>query len=191
MRNAVFFFLVTLLISGLPFAQEAPPAKEVMAGDELVQEKGFFAGTWIHPDADITRYSKLYLWDAVFQFREGGETSSGTTIGTSRGDQAPYAVRDESKKKFEQVVSDSFVKALGQSKIFEVVDEVGPNTLIVRAAVLDIVSDVPPTLHSISMDAPLRPDVPERCSDRAEILEQAPESESGGFAVPLVLEVDG
>ena len=34
-------------------------------------------------------------------------------------------------------------------------------------------------------------DVPERCSDRAEILEQAPESESGGFAVPLVLEVDG
>jgi hypothetical protein len=150
MRNAVFFFLVTLLIAGLPFAQEAAPAKEVTGGDELVQKKGFFAGTWVHPDADITRYSKLYLWDAVFQFREGGETSSGTTIGTSRGDQAPYAVRDESKKKFEQVVSDSFVKALGQSKIFEVVDEVGPNTLIVRAAVLDIVSDVPPTRTGVN-----------------------------------------
>jgi aspartyl-tRNA(Asn)/glutamyl-tRNA(Gln) amidotransferase subunit C len=52
------------------------------------------------------------------------------------------------------------------------------------------VSDVPPTFHSIPIDAPLRPDVPERCSDRAEIFEQAPESESGGFAVPLVLEVD-
>jgi Asp-tRNA(Asn)/Glu-tRNA(Gln) amidotransferase C subunit len=32
--------------------------------------------------------------------------------------------------------------------------------------------------------------MPERCSDRSEILEQAPESESGGFAVPLVLEVE-
>jgi len=52
------------------------------------------------------------------------------------------------------------------------------------------VSDVPPTLHSIPMDAPLRPDVPVRCSDRAETLAQAPESEAGGFAVPLVLEVD-
>ena len=52
------------------------------------------------------------------------------------------------------------------------------------------VSDVPPTFHSIPMDAPLRPDVPARCSDRSEILAQAPRSEAGGFAVPLVLEVD-
>ena len=52
------------------------------------------------------------------------------------------------------------------------------------------VSEVPPTLHSIPMDAPMRPDVPARCSDRAEILAQAPQTEAGGFAVPLVLEVD-
>jgi aspartyl-tRNA(Asn)/glutamyl-tRNA(Gln) amidotransferase subunit C len=52
------------------------------------------------------------------------------------------------------------------------------------------VSNVPPTFHSIPMDAPLRPDVPERCSDRSEILAQAPETEAGGFAVPLVLEVE-
>jgi aspartyl-tRNA(Asn)/glutamyl-tRNA(Gln) amidotransferase subunit C len=52
------------------------------------------------------------------------------------------------------------------------------------------VSEVPPTFHSIPMDAPLRPDVPERCSDRSETLAQAPASEGGGYAVPLVLEVD-
>lgn len=52
------------------------------------------------------------------------------------------------------------------------------------------VSDVPPTFHSIPMSAPLRRDVPVRCSDRSETLAQAPESEAGGFAVPLVLEVD-
>ncbi len=53
------------------------------------------------------------------------------------------------------------------------------------------VSDVPPTFHSIPMDAPLRRDVPERCADRAETLAQAPASEAGGYAVPLVLEADG
>jgi len=52
------------------------------------------------------------------------------------------------------------------------------------------VSEVPPTFHSIPMVAPLRPDVPARCSDRSEVLQQAPESQWGGFAVPLVLEVD-
>jgi len=52
------------------------------------------------------------------------------------------------------------------------------------------VSEVPPTFHSIPMDAPMRRDVPEPCSDRSEILAQAPESEEGGFAVPLVLEVE-
>ena len=52
------------------------------------------------------------------------------------------------------------------------------------------VSAVEPTFHSIPMDAPLRPDVPEPCSDRAEVLAEAPQSEAGGFAVPLVLEVD-
>lgn len=51
-------------------------------------------------------------------------------------------------------------------------------------------SDVPPTFHSIPMDAPLRSDVPKRSSDRAEILAEAPRSEAGGFAVPIVLEAD-
>jgi aspartyl-tRNA(Asn)/glutamyl-tRNA(Gln) amidotransferase subunit C len=52
------------------------------------------------------------------------------------------------------------------------------------------VSDVPPTFHSIPMDAPMRPDVVDRCANRSEILEQAPQSDEGGFSVPLVLEVD-
>lgn len=55
--------------------------------------------------------------------------------------------------------------------------------------VLDI-SDVEPTFHSIPMDAPLRPDLPVPCSDRSEILAEAPASEAGAFAVPLVLEID-
>ncbi len=150
MKTVAMFCLAIILVTGLPQAQEAPPAEEVTGADELVEKKGRFQGTWVRPDADITQYSKLYLWQAVFQFREGGETSAGTTIGTSRGVQGPYAVRDESKTKFEQVVGDSFVKALGQSKIFEIVDEVGPDTLIVRGAVLDIVSDVPPTRTGVN-----------------------------------------
>jgi hypothetical protein len=127
-------------------AQEGLPEK-VTGEDDLVQEKGPWQGTWIHPDADVAKYSKLYFWDAVFQFREGGATSAGTTMQMMRGDSSgPYAVTEDSKKKFQEVVTEAVVKELAHSKMFEVTETMGPGTLLVRAAVLDIVSNVPPNL---------------------------------------------
>jgi hypothetical protein len=146
MKKTVLFFLVVTLLVGFPHAQEAIPSPEISGGDELVKEKGAFRETWIRPDADITQYSKLYLWQAVYQFRDVGEPkSSGTTASLLRDTEGPFGVRDESKEMFQRLVSDAFVKELERSKIFEVVEEVGPDTLIVRAAVLDIVSNVPPS----------------------------------------------
>ncbi len=131
---------------GVLYAQEVPVEK-VTGGDDLVEQKGPWAGTWVHPDADISKYSKLYLWESLFKFREGGATSAGTTMQMMRGDSSgPYAVTEESRKKFKQVVSEAVVKELGRSKLFEVTDTVGPGTLLVRGAVLDIVSNVPPHL---------------------------------------------
>jgi hypothetical protein len=145
-KKAVFLLLCGVLMAGVLSAQEAP-VEEVTGGDDLVQEKGPWQGTWVHPDADISKYSKLYMWDSVFQFREGGATSAGTTMQMMRGDSSgPYAVNEESKEIFKQVVNDAVVKELSRSKMFEVTDTVGPGTLLVRGAVLDIVSDVPPNL---------------------------------------------
>jgi len=145
MKKASYFLLALTLVVGVIHGQEESAYPEITGGDELIKEKGRFAGTWIRPDADITLYSKLYLWSPVFQFREGGKEKAGTTIEASRGNDDRYAVNDESRAKFEEIVSDTFVKVLGRCKIFDVVDEVGPDTLIVAVAMLDIVSDVPPS----------------------------------------------
>jgi hypothetical protein len=147
MKKNVLLCLAMFLAVGFVHAQETPPVEDVTGADELVEEKGVFQATWVHPDADITRYSKLYLWNAVFQFREGGASSAGTTITMSRGYDDAFAVREEDQQRFEQLVSDTVVKELERSKIFEVVDEVGPGTLILRGAVLDIVSFVPPNVN--------------------------------------------
>ena len=42
------------------------------------------------------------------------------------------------------MVTGTFIEELGRSKVFEVVDEVGPDTLLVRAMLVDIISNVPP-----------------------------------------------
>jgi hypothetical protein len=145
MKKVSYFLLAVTLVVGVVHGQEESTVPEAKGADELVEEKGRFAGTWFRPNSDIAQYSKLYLWTPVFQFREGGKEKAGTTIAASRGTQGHYAVTDESRAKFEKIVSDTFVEVLGRSKIFEVVDEVGPDTLTVVVAMLDIVSDVPPT----------------------------------------------
>jgi hypothetical protein len=121
---------------------------KVTGEDELVQGKARgFQGVWIRPDADISKYGKLYLWNAIFQFRDvGGKNINQTTIAMSRGDEGPFVMSPDDQETFKQVVSETVVKELGRSKQFEVVDVVGPGTLIVRSAVIDIVSSVPPNV---------------------------------------------
>jgi hypothetical protein len=144
MRRTILGFAAALAFAGLLYAQEAKPTTAVTGADELVKKKGLYQETWVRPDADMARYSKLYLWQPEFQFREGGATSAGTTTQMMRGDGGPYAVRPEDQERFKQLVTETFVAEIERSKLFEVVDRPGPETLIVLAGFLDIVSDVPP-----------------------------------------------
>ncbi len=144
MRKNLFLIAAAALLASAALAQEVPVVREVTGEDELVAKKGALASTWVRPDADITRFSKLYLWEPEFQFREGGETSSGTTARMLQGDQGPFAIRPEDQEKFKQLVHDTFVAELERSKLFTVVDTVGPGTLIARAGFVDITSYVPP-----------------------------------------------
>jgi len=140
-KKTAFVLLCGVLMAGVLSAQE----QEITGAEDLVQEKGKWESTFIHPDADISKFDKLYLWEGLFEFREGGDKSSGTTTQAMRGGQTgPYYVNQESREKFQQVVNDAFVAELGRGELFEVVDVVGPGTLLVRGGVLDIVSYVPP-----------------------------------------------
>jgi hypothetical protein len=143
MRQTLIVLLTIVFVAGVAYAQETTDEKA--SGNEQVKVKGPFSGTWVRPDADISQYTKLYPWKSRYEFREGGETKGAkTTTEKLRGGGGPYFVREESKEKFEEIVNEAFVKELGRSKIFEIVDEVGPDTLLVRASLLDIISNVPP-----------------------------------------------
>ena len=52
------------------------------------------------------------------------------------------------------------------------------------------VGDVPPPYHAVPLDAPLREDVLVPSLAHEEAIAAAPESSDGGFAVPVVLEVE-
>ena len=148
MKQIAVFVAVMVLAAGVVGAQEQTTATEVTGADDLVKQKSKqWGGVWIHPDADISKFSKLYLWNAVFQFRDVSDHKTNqTTIAMSRGDQGYFAISEESREKFKKIVSEVVVKELDRSKQFEIVDVIGPGTLAVRGAVIDIVSNVPPNV---------------------------------------------
>ncbi len=145
MRRTVLTLLAITLMATALYSHETTPDPEVTGQDQLVKEKGRFQETWVRPDADMSRFDRLYLWDSLFQFREGGHSASGTEISRSR-EEGPFAVRKEDQEQFKKLVRKTVSTVLAGSKRFDLVDTVGPGTLLVRPAILDIVSNVPPNV---------------------------------------------
>lgn len=145
MKNISILVALTLLAPAVALAQQDVVPKAVTGVDDLVQEKSSqWREVWIHPDAEISKYDKLYLWTSIFEFRDVDDSKvNRTTTAMMRGDQGNFTISEESREKFEKIVSDVVVKELERSKQFEIVDTIGPKTLAVRGAVLDIVSSVP------------------------------------------------
>lgn len=148
MKRVLLLTVVTFLAAGVAFAQDDADPKEVTGSDDLVKQKSSqFQEVWVRPDADISKYSKLYLWNSIFQFRDVSDNNvNRTTTSMMRGDQGHFTVPEKEQEKFKELVVDVVVKELGRSKQFEIVDTVGPGTLLIRAAVLDIVSNIPPNV---------------------------------------------
>jgi len=60
----------------------------------------------------------------------------------SRG--GPYEITEKQKERLRQVVAEAFLDELGKSEKYTLVNESGPDVLLVRGALLDVVSYVPP-----------------------------------------------
>lgn len=146
MKQMAMLIAVSCLLVGVVSAQE--PQQQVTGSEDLVKQKSSqFQELWVNPEADVSKYGKLYLWNSIFQFRDVGDANvNRTTTAMLRNNQDHFAVPQEDQEKFKTLVVDVVVKEIGRSKQFDVVDTVGPGTLLIRAAVLDIVSNVPPNV---------------------------------------------
>ena len=138
--------LFAALFAGAPaIAQDSTAAADRELGDTegLEPARSGYRDTWVNPDADFGSYSKLYLWGAVFEYRDVGpaEAYRGSML---RSHKREFGIADEDRVQFEETVSEVFLEELGKLKNFEIVNEIGPDTLILRAGFLDIVSFVPP-----------------------------------------------
>jgi len=138
-------------VSGAEEAQEAQQAEEKQPSDryaELVKENGAFAETFVLPGLDPSKYNKVYLWDAQFEYRDVGPArkTRSTMLSTHKRE---FGISEEDRTRFEEIVGDAFRKEIARAKQFTIIDsldEVDTATLILRGALLDIISRVPPQM---------------------------------------------
>jgi hypothetical protein len=100
-----------------------------------------FASAWADPEIDFSRYSKFIPAGAEFQFRAVKKTSR-----LARSSGTEFWISDANREKLVEETSAIFAEELAKSSRFEVTDARGDDVLILRGALHDIVSNVPPDL---------------------------------------------
>lgn len=143
MKALLIAVLLGLGLTGIASAQDDADAAAEERYGHLEKGKSGFRETWVNPNTDWTSFDSLYLWEAEFQYRDVGPARrTRSTMMNTRSRE--FGISDADREKFEQQVAETFVAEIQKAKKFQVVDQIGGNTLIMRGAVLDIISKVPP-----------------------------------------------
>jgi predicted small lipoprotein YifL len=111
--------------------------------DGLYPATGARRGTkvWMQEDLDLSAYNKIMLQGAGISYRPVKSASSVAAVNSNRQE---FPIAANTRDDIRDTFSASFVKELGKQDRFEVVEEPGPGVLLVRGALLDVISRVPP-----------------------------------------------
>lgn len=125
-----------------PTLQTGPDAEITFDGLTRV-DNAAFTNAWADADADWARYNKFIPGGASFEFRAVKKTNNTTRASSSQNE---FWISDSDRARLEEEVSAVFAEELAASQRFTVTDTPGADTLVIRGALHDIVSRVPPEM---------------------------------------------
>jgi hypothetical protein len=134
---------VVACTSAPPALQTGPDAERTYDGLVRVNNSRF-QDAWADPEVDFSEYNKVMPGGARFEFRAVSKTAGRTSL--SRGTQSEFWISDANRDKLVDTVSGIFNEELSKAQGWESAEEAGPDVLIIRGALLDIVSFVPPEM---------------------------------------------
>ena len=125
--------------SAPPTIQEGPNAEVSYDGLHAIDNSRFKLA-WADPDIDFSKYDKIMPGSAFLEFRAVKKVSRTRAMSSS----GEFYIDDESKERLREETTTIFREELAKSTRFTVVEEPGPDVLIIRGGLHDIVSNVPP-----------------------------------------------
>lgn len=140
MKNSLRITISALLSSALLGAGIATAAPTFKTGaDADVSYDGLYRlddvaldAAWAKPNIDLSSYTKIMLVPA------------GMTFKTPRHVSGEFPMTERQKAQARDILLEAFTTELGKGKRFALTDQPGRDVLVVRGAVLDVESHVPP-----------------------------------------------
>ncbi len=93
---------------------------------------------------DFTQYNKIFLGEAVFDYRDAPAPQRYRTSAYFRSRTGIYGISDKDKQRFEEMVVEAFDKEMEKGKRFSLTETIDDKTMYLHGAIVDIVSRVPP-----------------------------------------------
>ena len=136
--------IAIMLIAGCssapPTIQEGPNAEVSFDGLHAI-DNSVFAMAWADPDIDFSRYNKILPGGATLEFR-AVRRNAGTS--RTRSSQTEFYIDEAGRERLAELTTEVFSEELANSTRFTLADAPGQDVLIIRGALHDIVSNVPP-----------------------------------------------
>ncbi len=150
--NKNFIAVVTILAAAAAGCTSTPTFQTgedaEVTFDGLTRMEGtIMDAVWALTDIDLTAYSKVMFEGVGVEYREvsgpySGREGSTTTV--QRRNQTEFRLHPDTRALFEEEIAGAFREEMARSEVFEIVEEAGPEVLLVRGGLLDVVSRVPP-----------------------------------------------
>ena len=135
------FSIALVLLSGC----ESQPRELQLSSEESFDGLRLVKNTvahrvWVREGLDLSRYDALMLEGAGIKYRMVDDAR--TTRG--RASQTEFPITPQARERLVEIARESFTAELKRSERFRFTDSAGPGVLLVEAALIDVVSFVPP-----------------------------------------------
>jgi len=151
-RLSIAAVAAALTLAGASAAPKQPriqtgPNAEVTADGLVRVKKSVMDAAWVKPDFDLTPYTKIMIASAGVYYKKL-KPVKGTAFANRSNGQSEFPVKEESKTKFNEILKEAFITELSKLERYQIVDEAGPDVLLLAGAVIDVESNVPPYMNS-------------------------------------------
>ena len=121
-----------------PRIETGPDAEVTFDGLVRVQ-KSVVDAAWVKPTLDLTPYKKLMVVSQGVSFRKLEPVSDFQARKESQ-----FPVKEENKERLSRELKTAFETELGKLERYQIVNQPGPDVLLLVGAVIDVVSNIPP-----------------------------------------------
>lgn len=97
---------------------------------------------WARADLDLSGYTKIKIEGMGILFRPTSAAANSRNA-VRKGNVTDFPINETKRERLRETMAEAFLSELEKSERFELTDKTGPDVLIVRGGLLDVVSNVP------------------------------------------------